>query len=561
MIDELLAAAPDPTPAERAALDALAGFAARLGAERFQLAVVGQFKRGKSSLLNALLGMPVLPTGVLPLTASACFLSHAERPEMAVEIAGIETVRQAFDGADGLSRALVEYVTETGNPHNHKQVTRVEIGVPAHLLADGLVTIDTPGIGSAERHNTAAAIAMLPECDAALFVFSPDPPPSEAELEYLRAIMPHVALIMPVLTKADTVDAGNRQELLAYCRRVLGDAGVATEPSFVSAANGEGIAELIARIRAIGKSKRKQLLDTAIAGKAAAQIDELTFQNDAALAALTMPLDRLDTAAVKIDLAASQLAQHRHTEADLITGERARLARFQDKEAQTVAEGARRTLMSVLENSLARDAREMEAFAAVTSHMAGMFAEAFGKASMLQADRLATIVRSTEERLAPALEALRSGAADALGIEARVATSALELASPPAPAWRENEAQRMNPLPSGAFETIFPRAVRQRKILRRQAAEIDRLVTYNTERLRWTLRQSGDEALRRLVADVARTIDSAIVTTTDIVSRVRQQREDAAAALPSELERRRAWAALLNRARNCRGRGSETTVG
>ena len=104
----------------------------------------------------------------------------------------------------------------------------------------------------------------------------------------------------------------------------------------------------------------------------------------------------------------------------------------------------------------------------------------------------------------------------------------------------ENEAQRMNPLPPGAFEALFPRALRRRKILRRQAAEIARLVAYNAERLRWTLLQGGNDALRRLDADIGRTIDTAITTTTDIVARVRKQRDQAATALPRELERRRA---------------------
>ena len=46
----------------------------RLSAERFHLAVLGQFKRGKSTLLNALLGEPLLPTGIVPLTSIPTFL-------------------------------------------------------------------------------------------------------------------------------------------------------------------------------------------------------------------------------------------------------------------------------------------------------------------------------------------------------------------------------------------------------------------------------------------------------------------------------------------------------
>ena len=78
---------------------------ARLGAGRLNLAVLGEFKRGKSTLINRLLGAPVLPVGVVPMTSLAILVEHGPRPEVDVELASGERLRLAPE-------ALRDYATE-----------------------------------------------------------------------------------------------------------------------------------------------------------------------------------------------------------------------------------------------------------------------------------------------------------------------------------------------------------------------------------------------------------------------------------------------------------------
>ena len=120
--------------------------AKRLAEGRFHVMVVGEFKRGKSTLVNALLGVEVLPTGVLPLTAVMTEVVHGDEARS----------RRGFDGVSfgiGLDE-LADYVTEAGNPGNERGVERVEVRVPASVLASGVVLVDTPGLGSIHLHNT-----------------------------------------------------------------------------------------------------------------------------------------------------------------------------------------------------------------------------------------------------------------------------------------------------------------------------------------------------------------------------------------------------------------------
>ena len=185
----------------------------RLDDDRLRVAALGQFKRGKSTLLNALLGATLLPMGVTPVTAIPTFIriGDATRARIVFED-GTETVVKN-DGAD-ISDSLAQFVSEAHNPKNEKRVASVAIETPAPLLEKGVILVDTPGVGSVYAHNTAAAVAALAECDAALFVLSADLPITEVEVHYLEKIRKLIPNIVFVLNKAD-YDKLQREEGLS----------------------------------------------------------------------------------------------------------------------------------------------------------------------------------------------------------------------------------------------------------------------------------------------------------------------------------------------------------
>jgi len=176
----------------------------RLAIGQFRLAVLGQFKRGKSTLLNALLGDNLLPTDILPVTAIPTFISFSEQISVCVHFTDGKG-KCLYNPSEEmeLKDFLAEYVTEKGNPNNLHMVDRVDIGHPSDLLRQGVVLIDTPGIGSTHKHNTEVAYQILPQCDAALFLVSPDPPITEVELEYLKKICQKLPRTFYLLNKID----------------------------------------------------------------------------------------------------------------------------------------------------------------------------------------------------------------------------------------------------------------------------------------------------------------------------------------------------------------------
>ena len=204
-------------------LESLSSLRERLRTERFQLAVLGQFKRGKSTVLNALLGQSVLPIGVVPVTAIPTFLEPAAVLKIRVTYVSGEVEEFEAKSPGALRERLTVFVTEEENPRNVLNVARVDVLLSAELLKRGVVLIDTPGVGSTHRHQTAAADAVLPECDAALLVVSADPPITEVEIEYLARIRQTVARLIVVLNKIDTIESHERDKAASFLRTALVD--------------------------------------------------------------------------------------------------------------------------------------------------------------------------------------------------------------------------------------------------------------------------------------------------------------------------------------------------
>ena len=196
-------------PALAAAADALTE---RIAGGRFYVACVGQFKRGKSTLLNALLGQDVLPTGVVPVTSVITIVRYGSPG----------AVIQFRDRTEHVALAdLPEYVTEDANRGNAKGVLAVEAFVPSPILAAGMCLVDTPGIGSVFLGNTAATRAFVPHIDAALVVLGADPPISADELALVDEIARETPELIVVLNKADRTSDSDRAAARRFCAEAL----------------------------------------------------------------------------------------------------------------------------------------------------------------------------------------------------------------------------------------------------------------------------------------------------------------------------------------------------
>ncbi|MGB6728087.1 MAG: dynamin family protein [Terracidiphilus sp.] len=188
--------------------------AARVAEGRFYVACVGQFKRGKSTLLNALVGHEVVPTGFVPVTAVPTVIRSGNE------------IRARIRMRDGSWRDipmpdLKQYVTEELNPENEKCVDGAEVFVPSVLLSAGMCFVDTPGLGSVFTGNTAATQAFIPHIDAALVVVGADPPIAGEELTLVEAVGKQVQDLILVINKADRTSDPERAAAAKFTRDIL----------------------------------------------------------------------------------------------------------------------------------------------------------------------------------------------------------------------------------------------------------------------------------------------------------------------------------------------------
>ncbi len=188
--------------------------AERIAGGRFYVACVGQFKRGKSTLLNALISEPILPSGVIPVTAVPTIVRFGERRQARVRLRSGEWTDIGFGDIE-------EYVSEARNPENRKGVAALEVFVPSPLLREGMCFVDTPGLGSVFAGNTAATHAFLPHIDAAIVVIGADPPIAGDELALVESVAKEIPDILFVLNKADRVTEHERNAAISFARRVL----------------------------------------------------------------------------------------------------------------------------------------------------------------------------------------------------------------------------------------------------------------------------------------------------------------------------------------------------
>ncbi|HKR48933.1 MAG TPA: dynamin family protein [Pseudonocardiaceae bacterium] len=193
---------------DRSDLDArLQQARARLLDEQVRVLVVGEFKQGKSLLVNGLVKAPVCPVHDDLATSLPTVVRHADAPVAALvrilDSEGNDLGGRRTERVEVPIDKLAEHVSESGNPGNREGWSHAEVGLPRRVLTGGLELVDTPGVGGLNSVHGAATMAMLPSADAVLLVSDASQEYTAPELEFLRQatkVCPNVAC---VLTKID----------------------------------------------------------------------------------------------------------------------------------------------------------------------------------------------------------------------------------------------------------------------------------------------------------------------------------------------------------------------
>lgn len=170
---------------------------------------------GKSSLLNHILHTEVLPVGVNPITAVPTRLVFGREGLLSVTL----TDRQVKHFPIG---ELEQYASEERNPGNQLGVARLIVRLPSPRLQDGLVLVDTPGLGALATAGAAETLAYLPQCDLGILLISAVNPINDEDLNTIYALSQAGIPVMVLLSKADLLSPEDRIKARAYTKQEVG---------------------------------------------------------------------------------------------------------------------------------------------------------------------------------------------------------------------------------------------------------------------------------------------------------------------------------------------------
>lgn len=210
---------------------------ADLSRAAYLVAVAGPQRVGKSTLVNALLGMRVSPVADYPTTAVPLLFEAGATPEATVTFASGPSSQ-----VEATAEALRPFAAQQANAANSQRVQLIRVKLPSPTLASGIALIDTPGLHDASEDVRSVTRAALDGADAVLYVLDASLGAKfslgRAEIEDLRQLMAEKERVIVLLNQADDLDPSKRPGMAQYVegelRRYGVWSGLAGPPRFVS---------------------------------------------------------------------------------------------------------------------------------------------------------------------------------------------------------------------------------------------------------------------------------------------------------------------------------------
>ena len=391
--------------------------------------------------------------------------------------------------------------------------------------------IDTPGVGSTLPHNTEAALQVLPECDAAFFVVSADPPITEVELQYLCRLKAKTARVFFVLNKADYLRPDDKRSVVEFLQKVLaGKSFLDAEGRIfcISARDGldakqsgnkhglqtSGIAALEDHlVRALASEKVCWLQD-AVRSKAVDILAQASAELSLSVRALNMPIEGLAAKSDGFQEALHSIEEQRRIICDLLTGDHRRLREELDSRIDGLRKEIATKLVRVIDVSLSSavpTAWEETVWRSLSASMRDEFETAREPLVSTFAADAGAALRGYQDRIDALVDRVRQTAAEIFDVPLGPDTEheAFELGEDPY--WvTESTSATLIPDPSRLIDRLLPAKLRGLRVRAHMIRQADELIVRNAENLRWAVLRGLDETFRKATAQFEKRLDETI---------------------------------------------------
>lgn len=168
----------------------------------FIVVVLGEFKRGKSTFINALIGKDLLPTDVLPETATINALIYNEKPELQI------IMQDGSIEKGEVERSFLERFSAKNQTEECSKIKYIKIGYPFKLLDANVVIVDTPGVSDLNEQRCDVTYNFIPKANAVLFLLDANSPLKKSERDFIedKLLAQGIDNIIFLVNKYDNVD-------------------------------------------------------------------------------------------------------------------------------------------------------------------------------------------------------------------------------------------------------------------------------------------------------------------------------------------------------------------
>jgi hypothetical protein len=399
----------------------------------------------------------------------------------------------------------------------------------------------------------------LPQCDAALFLVSADPPITQVEIEFLKAVRANVVKTLFLINKVDYLSEEERQQAVDFFKAVLREQiGLdSNEPVFsISARLGleaklkdkdsqwveSGMSEVEGYLLKFLSEEKMQTLGLAIARKAGDVLGDGLLHLRLKQCSLTLPLEDLEQRLAVFNQKLQEIERQREQARDLLKGDQRRTVEMLEQECGNAMRTASAELLSVLEQTVV-DTENVKSIektlkSRLNEIVPPMFAQYLTGVSKLINQRVQEVLGAHQGKVNALAETIRKTASELFEIPYLPSKGNEKLQTQHKPYWvTENWYTTMSPIPRGLFERLLPRKIAIRRIKQWLQQDIESIVLHNISNLLNATRQNIDDTFRRFSLDLDQQLEEVAKATLGAIQEAHTQRRQKGGSMGAELSR------------------------
>ncbi|MGY6742762.1 MAG: dynamin family protein [Cecembia sp.] len=508
----------------------------KLKSQTIYIVILGLFKRGKSSIINAILDADIAPVAITPLTSVITFFKFGESKKAEVFFEDGTSKKVEIHGIE-------EFISEDLNPENIKKVKQVNVYYPSELLKN-LILVDTPGLGSLYEHNSLTTTSFIPKIDAALYVLSADLPISAADGNFLKSVSKHIPKIVYLLNKKDLVSKEDLEKLKAFNARNIAkqtgqdikdiDLIALSAKQFTASTNvlirkQSGILELKQQLMTLGQTQGIELAEASAANRINMVIHQMVQLLNWRLATYNSPIQELEEQSRELkrslDIIQSNqgdflsIIKNRNQvimdEVTALVNQNAKEIKSKYKALLTSEHGA-----EIVNNS----ASTRKFLDQLNRDISEVFSQLHQKIELQVKQKFQEIMLGFLKQSQHYLNELSANLEKQLGIKLDMIIGKFDL-DVYSPFYIRSIPEYSIPLPkSNPFLYLLPKKIVQKRLVNSVLSELDKIIIANSAGMLYDIRYRMDESLRKMVFDLNLKTSELINELIAILSRSKEEK-------------------------------------